>query len=207
MTATPSSLEKSQEEYPFPAHEIQRLNARKWILRHAKIGGIGAEIGVFRGHFSDVLLNELEPKKLYLIDPWRKLGQYFDFKNPYTCDGKLPTQIAYDEVVFRAAKHASSEVVVIEGFFLEEAHKIEEKLDWIYLDASHKYDSTLAELHATRELLKPGGVIIGDDWSPDPASPHHGVFRAIHEYVKATNSQIVAAGPSGQYCIREALKY
>ncbi|MEM2174564.1 MAG: hypothetical protein QXI58_02940, partial [Candidatus Micrarchaeia archaeon] len=48
-------------ELPFPEGEIQRLDHRKWILNYAKKEGIGAEVGVFRGYFAEVLLKELKP--------------------------------------------------------------------------------------------------------------------------------------------------
>jgi len=59
--------------HPFPDYELSRNWGRRWILDYVPEGTIGAEVGVFRGHFSELILRRQKPKKLYLIDPWRKL--------------------------------------------------------------------------------------------------------------------------------------
>ncbi len=38
-------------------------------------GGVGAELGVWKGEFSVRLLKGAKPRQLYLIDPWRQLEQ------------------------------------------------------------------------------------------------------------------------------------
>jgi hypothetical protein len=179
-------------------------------LYHAKQWGIGAEVGVFRGHFAEVLIEVLTPTKIYLIDPWTKLGEYFHWKGgakPYTSFDQLPTRIAKREAELRTGRFSGVEVKFLEGYFLEEMDKIEEKLDWIYIDGNHGYTQVLADLHASASLLKPDGVIIGDDWRPNPEGKHHGVFRAVQEFTRMTNYQIVAAGHAGQYCLAPAPVY
>ena len=53
--------------------------------------------------------------------------------------------------------------------------------DWIYLDASHLYEHTLAEIRASLRVIKSGGMLTGDDYDPDPLSNQHGVFRAVND--------------------------
>ncbi len=205
-----AELQKSVEKYPFIEKEIARLALRKRILEYAKPGGVGAEVGVFRGHFAEVLIEKLTPTKIYLIDPWTKLGEYFNWKGgakPYTNFDQLPTRVAKREAELRTARFPDVTVKILEGYFLEEMHKIEEKLDWIYIDGNHGYKQVLADLNAAQTLLKPDGVIIGDDWRPNPEAKHHGVFRAVQEFTRATNYQIVSAGYAGQYCLMPAPSY
>jgi predicted O-methyltransferase YrrM len=54
--------------------------------------------------------------------------------------------------------------------------------DWIYLDAHHAYADVKADLTAILPKMKPGGVIMGDDYFTDPASQHAGVKRAVDEF-------------------------
>jgi hypothetical protein len=41
------------------------------FLRMLPKGGRWAEIGVFRGDFSETILRECKPRELHLIDPWQ----------------------------------------------------------------------------------------------------------------------------------------
>jgi hypothetical protein len=57
--------------------------------------------------------------------------------------------------------------------------------DWVYVDTTHKYDQTVAELNALVPKMKSGGVIAGDDWFDEPDHIHHGVSVAVKEFVEA----------------------
>jgi hypothetical protein len=200
-------LQRLGAAYPFPDSEIQRLKARRWILRYPKRGGIGAEVGVYRGHFSELLIDVLKPTKIYLVDPWTKLGEYFYIKGAYGNRGKMPTRVARREVELRTARFANVDIKFVEGYFLEEIGSITEKLDWIYIDATHKYEAVVKDLQAASTLLKPDGVILGDDWAPSPWVVHHGVFRAAQEFCRMTDYQVIGAGQGAQFCLRRVPKY
>ena len=131
-----------ERKYPFPPSEIKRMRARQWIMSYAMKRGVGAEIGVFRGHFSVHLIETLKPTKIYLIDPWTKTGEYFKFSAPYSNDGKLPTEVAFREARLRTNHFDDTAIQFIEGYFLEQIDQIKEKLDWVYLDASRVYLNT-----------------------------------------------------------------
>lgn len=192
-------LTRTREQFPFPDGEIRRLHARQWILNYIPTESVGAEIGVFRGHFTEVILGTNKPKKLYLVDPWTKIGESFSWSDEYTNFGTLPTLVARQEVELVAAEFPDTETVIIEDNFPDGIDKITDPLDWAYLDASHSYHSTLTELHALTTILSGDGVIIGDDWAPDPAHKHHGVFRAVQEFVRDSDFLITAAGPGAQW--------
>jgi len=59
-------------------------------------------------------------------------------------------------------------------------------LDWIYLDTTHEYDRTLAELRHAARVVKPGGIIAGHDFSR--AFP--GVVQAVMEFTKETGKPL-----------------
>lgn len=42
------------------------------------------------------------------------------------------------------------------------------KADIIYIDAGHEYDSVFADFTNFKKLVRPGGIIIGDDWHHQP---------------------------------------
>ena len=71
-------------------------------------------------------------------------------------------------------------------------------LDWVYLDSSHAYQHTVEELALLRRKVRPGGVIAGDDWQPDPSHPHHGVHRAVMELVSSGSCEVLYADAGDQ---------
>ncbi len=48
-----------------------------------------------------------------------------------------------------------------------------EVYDFIYIDASHKADDTFVDAYYAHKMLKPGGILIFDDFGwKDPKNPH-----------------------------------
>jgi len=48
---------------------------------------------------------------------------------------------------------------------------------------------------------------MGDDWHPDPFHQHHGVFKAVNEFIKNNPGwEIVACGYTAQWCIRRNIR-
>ncbi len=197
-------LAANQAKFPFPKWSLAGTTARRWILSGIPAGGVGAEIGVFRGHFSEVILQTLRPRKFYMVDPWTQLGEFFPWADAQsTAMGKLPHRAGNGaKRSLRASRFANTQTVMIEDGFPNCIAQIDEPLDWIYIDSSHKYEDTLLELKAAASVLKPDGVIIGDDFYADRAAYHHGVFRAVNEFVKTTLFEFVACGPNAQWMLR-----
>jgi hypothetical protein len=200
-------LARLEAAFPMPVDELRRYEARRWILGLVPPGGVGAEIGVFRGHFSELICAIARPRRLYLIDPWRILGAGFGWSDPYTNEGRLTTDAARTEALARVARHPATEVIAHEGYYPLPEGAIPEPLDFAYLDASHQYRNTLNELYHLDRQVAPDGLILGDDWAPDPGARHHGVFRAVQEFVGSRDWQVLAAGPGGQWALRRRPAY
>lgn len=60
--------------------------------------------------------------------------------------------------------------------------------DIIYVDAAHEADPVYRDLLSYWSLLKPGGVLIGDD------RKHRGVARGLEMFVKKTGRELVDCG-------------
>lgn len=193
-----------EAEFPLPDEELKRLKARHWIFEKIPKGGVGVEIGVFRGHFSAMICQNLKPSRLYLVDPWRLVGANFGWGNAYTNHDTLTTEAAYRQTEARMAMHPSVEAILIEGYYPACDAQIPEALDFAYLDASHRYEATLEELRCLHKRIKPGGIIFGDDWRPDPRAAHHGVYKAVQAFVGESDWEVMVAGPAGQWAIRRA---
>jgi hypothetical protein len=206
MTANQEELRARIRGYeaklPMPKAEADRMRQRRWVLTHVRKGGIGAEIGVFRGWFSELICEIARPSKLYLIDPWTTIGRTFGWGKDYTGYDTLTTADAKAETECRVALYPEVEAVLVEDIYPRCQDRIVEPLDFAYLDAGHQYERTLWELRALAGQVATGGLILGDDWHPDPRRKHHGVFRAVQEFTRAEGWEIVAAGHGAQWVIR-----
>ena len=183
---------------------------RKWPLSYARSNSIGAEFGVFRGHFAAVIARELKPQKLFLVDPWTKSGERFGWgPDPYTNYDNLTTAEALLDTRHRMAAYEQiCDVTNVEDTLENFARDFEkygiQKLDFAYLDTSHNYDDTLRQLGILAGIIADDGVILGDDSNDDVHHRHYGVLCAVNDFVKKTDFQLVLAGRDNQFCIRRA---
>ena len=172
---------------------------RRW--RVVGRGGVGAEIGVYKGDFSRELLAHVKPAKLHLIDGWW-LVEGDSYEQPwYAAEGEADTRAAYREVERLANAypncfvHVGDDLEILptfpDGYF-----------DWVYLDSSHEFEHTVKKLELLRAKVKPGGIIAGHDWWPDPAHEHHGVYRAVTEFCGRYGLEVEAADPWNQWLVR-----
>jgi hypothetical protein len=158
---------------------------REDFLKGLPADSIGAEVGVFRGEYTEKILRLVRPRRLHLIDAWWTLyGERYPDWGAYTDFGRLTTRDAFAEVESVARRwdrgnvcrfHVGDSVAVLETFS-------DHYLDWVYLDTSHGYEQSVRELEVLQRKVKPAGVIAGDDWHDDPGHAHHGLARAVREY-------------------------
>jgi hypothetical protein len=161
------------------------LPVRADIFRVLRKQAVCAELGVFRGEFSSMLLRAAKPREVHLVDAWWTLyGKCYPDWGRYTNHGRLTTAQAHAEVErlaqrFRAQSdiriHVGDDVAYLDG--LPDAH-----FDWIYIDSTHEYAHTARELEAARRKVKADGRICGHDWYDDEAHLHAGVRRAVTEF-------------------------
>ena len=150
--------------------------------------GIGAELGVFRGHFSRVLLDFPKTKRLHLIAPW-----YFLTGNWTWSGGNNSTVDALCLILKDFEKELSEKRVFIH---VEDDRKVlnefeDNYFDWVYIDSSHSYQHTVDELKILKNKVKNNGIICGDDWRPDPKHRHHGVYVAVKEFMEENNCELL----------------
>jgi hypothetical protein len=150
------------------------------------LNSIGAEIGVYKGGFGEFLRKHTN--KLYLIDPWYRLKPFWGDRRP---ENSAVEAFIYLLTIYKE-EIENQEVEVVPEFsvqFLKS--KPENYFDWIYLDASHRYESTIEEIKAALYCIKDSGYLLGDDYDPDPSSNQHGVFLAVNEVIKEYGFDLV----------------
>ena len=142
--------------------------------------GVGAELGVFRGEFSPYLFKYTKAIKLHLIDPW-----YFLTAKWTWAVGNKSTVKALRKILKKWRKEIEEQKIFIHiGDDREVLQTFPDcYFDWVYLDSSHQYKHTVEELRILKDKVKAKGVIAGDDWRPDPLHRHHGVYKAVTEFI------------------------
>jgi len=163
--------------------QLQRYNIIKPLLGK---DAVGAEIGVYKGGFGEFLLPHC--RRLYLVDPWHRLKPFWGEAKPENSTARALINI----LGVYLTDIDAGRVQVVPDFSVSFLNGLREsELDWIYLDASHTYKDTAAELHAAVRVVRSGGHIMGDDYDSDPSSRQHGVFLAVNEMIGANGFKLV----------------
>jgi len=185
-------LEDLVEPSSSPTRCTKRLELLKPYLR---AGSFGAELGVFRGAFSDYLLST-SPSKLYLVDPWYRAGSDWSWAK-----GDKSTVNALVKILDAYKDDIANGVVEPRIEFSQEflASLPDRFLDWVYIDTTHTYEQTKLEISLALSKVKVGGYIIGDDYTSHPTAYHKGVYLAVQEYVKNGVFDLVVDGAEQQF--------
>lgn len=172
-------------QYRFAAWKDARWNSYdrqreryEAIRPHLGTNSVGAEIGVYKGGFGEFLLPHC--RKLYLVDPWYRLGGYWQSGIPNDSRAATVVEIL---TVYKTDIDAGKVEVIVDFASSFLAGMRDRWFDFLYLDGSHDYAQTKKDLAQALPRMKSGGVLLGDDFDPDPASNQHGVFRAVNEFV------------------------
>ena len=181
----------------------KNINIRINVLeKYLPKAGVGAELGVFKGRFSVALLNKTNPKLLYLIDPWYLGGTRWEWAT-----GNKSTIDALYNVLKRFEKYIESgSVKVCVDSDIDVLERIQpNSLDWVYIDSSHEYEHTKVELSLLCKKIKKGGIIAGDDWYPDISHKHHGVYKAVQEFIDLGKIELLYHGEADKQWVTKNL--
>jgi hypothetical protein len=147
--------------------------------------GVGAEVGTWKGDFSAEILKHSKPKRLYLIDPWahRDDPEYERAWYGGTVAGQEEMDAIYQSVAKRFEKQMRrGEVEILRTSSVEAAESLAgQQLDWVYIDGDHTYEAVKVDLEAFHRLVRPGGVISGDDYGVE-GWWEDGVTKAVDEF-------------------------
>ncbi len=162
---------------------------REKLLHLLPKGGVVAEIGTFRGDFSKVILDIVEPERLHLIDLWD-----YQEKENYQVDESNVSREEHeknlDHVRQKFKKEIAAGQVVLHRKMSVDAAKgfTDGTFDWIHVDGDHTYDSVLSDLEAFAPKVKPGGLIFGHDYAnyPGTGDLNYGVIKAVDAFISSS---------------------
>jgi hypothetical protein len=179
------------------------FKTRESIFKILPKYSVCAELGVFRGDFSKLIIKHIKPKELHLVDVWESLyGDFYPNWGVYTNFGNLKTKDAYNETL---EKIKGANYKIHTGDDLEYLKSISNHyFDWVYIDSSHEYEHTFRELELLNQKVKPFGIIAGHDWHTDESHPHYGVAKAVKEFCVNKNWKVIYNDNEMQWAIKKA---
>jgi len=164
---------------------------RNFLLSKMPKGSICAEIGSWKGDFSKRIIDNTNPKKLYLVDPYIFVSNYKDAWYGGVSGSQDKMDEVYNSVVVRFKNEIENNTLEIKRNFSTEALATfhDNSLDWVYIDGNHTNEFVLHDLNISWNKVKVGGFITGDDynlvgWWED------GVTKAVDEFIKLKEASI-----------------
>ncbi len=144
---------------------------------------VGAEIGVHRGEYSEILCENNPELFLYSIDPWEV---YAGGENESFSKDQKALDKFYEETKNRL--HAYN-CKVIRKTSMEAVKEFElNSLDFVYIDGNHQHDSVAEDLREWSKIVRRGGIVSGHDYGHyKHRNRNLGSKRAIDNYIKEHN--------------------
>ncbi|MBW6398693.1 class I SAM-dependent methyltransferase [Roseomonas sp. HJA6] len=178
------------------------VDARRTIAALLPRGGVGAEIGVFRGGFSRAIFAQARPRRLYLVDPWQNSGQPQHGQSLYAQGSANDMEEIHASILrtFSEPPFAGRVEVVRSASVPWLAGQPDGAMDFVYIDGDHNYEAVREDIVLSTAKVRSGGVIGLDDyalgsWWGD------GVVRAVHDAL-ATLPLMLLFALDGQVALR-----
>jgi len=138
----------------------------------------GVEVGVYEGHFSEILGYENTEGQVFSVDPWQTYADYPDYKDQEALD------MRYQRARRRLLRYPN--ITIIKKFSLEASKIFEDySLDYVYIDANHTFQSTWNDIIIWSKKVKEGGIISGHDYKRMKDGCPTKTFEAVNAYISA----------------------
>lgn len=144
------------------------------------------EVGVHQGDNALSILQNLNIRKMHLIDPYKvffepssRMGRTEDFPEN---EGVARAKLAEYEDICEWHICRSDEVDL-------------PAVDFVYVDGSHEYENVIKDLYYFWSILRPGGILSGHDWHSK------GVNKAVQEFSAQTGKKVYRADGKSDWWI------
>lgn len=149
------------------------------LFGHFMRYGLGAEIGVEQGVFSETICKSNGGLLLYCVDAWTPHKEYRDHI----------TQSKFDSF-YSTTKERLKEyhTILIRKFSMDAVKSFApESLDFVYIDANHRYSNVYEDITEWSGRVRSGGIVSGHDYIDRKFPKDHNVIGAVNDYVRDNN--------------------
>ena len=164
------------------------LKDRTFIFDIVPKKSVCCEIGIWKGDFSQKILENSNPTKMYLIDPWKYRSENLYSSALY--GGGVGSQAGMDDIYnhvktrFRNKMQDGTVEIVRERSDKAVENFTDGYFDWIYIDGDHSYDGALGDLRLYCPKVRSGGYIVVDDYG-NKGWWKGGVIQAVADFMKS----------------------
>lgn len=175
----------------FPQINQEHLsNAQLYANRYDMITGIGvptqgkiAEIGVWRAHFSKILVPALQPRQFFAFDIFTG---HLETEWNGTTGAELFAGLTHQQYYEREMAPFGDVVTVVAGpSAITLRNYLDHSFDLVYVDAAHDYESVKADTELAVDMVAPRGYLVFNDYvllCPAHGTPY-GVVPVVNELV------------------------
>lgn len=197
---------------------MKRVATRLDLLREMPKKMVMAELGVFEGTFSREIIRVCDPSELHLVDLWKRS------RSPDSTNLRIKRLKRFG--MWRAKRSIQREykddarVRIHQGFTTEVMSDFpDDYFDFVYVDASHKYENVKADLELSYSKVRAGGYICGHDYQyfvdGKDTLMHGGLRQAVDEFCAEkdlaidilTSPGLTITDNSLSYCILNVKHY
>lgn len=161
-----------------PELEIRPMT--QFIKDQDKSDLIGLEIGNLYGYNARNILDTLNIKKLFLVDPYLLYPGYLDITSPFAWHA--------EKVSNQKLEPFKDKIVRIKKKSGDAVNDVPDDLDFIYIDGNHAYGYVLEDIELYWPKVKKGGVFGGHDYYNE--GPGRQVKKAVDEWVAKNNLKL-----------------
>ncbi len=141
-----------------------------FLLKSVPEGGVFVEVGAWLGKSSSYLCSKANDKKIHIVDTWKGSPDELDTYHKLATETDIYEIFLSNMSGYEFTPHRSDSIVASKQFE-------DKSCDVVFIDATHNYESVLADVKAWLPKVKDGGYISGHDY----ASWWPGVVKAIDE--------------------------
>lgn len=160
---------KTMRNLPYCSGQRYSRNDLAELLGELKFN-VGAEIGVRRGRYSEILCRGNPNLKLFCIDPWAAI------------DTKYPQELQDKIFAYARERLSGYNVQFLRKTSMEALADIPDRsLDFIFIDGDHRFDFVCPDIIFWAKKVKSGGIVSVHDVYGGEV----GVQKAVEAYVHA----------------------
>jgi len=177
--------------------KVAELGDRSSLATLLPPGGVGCELGVWRGDHAEDLLRNAKPRLLHLVDNW----SWPEGLDAAAETARITARFAEQVAAGRVQVHAKS----FAEFFATIADR---SLDWAYVDGAHDYERVTRDVWQAWVKVRAGGILCGHDFAIRPGIWGTGVCRAVIELIQNGAGTLLALTNEnlGDWAIRVAIQ-
>jgi hypothetical protein len=171
--------------------DLDNISSREDMLKIIQPNGNGIEIGVSKGEFSLIILENCPNLNLYLLDCWdTQPTEIYEDDPKYQ---NIGVQIHnFSETIKRISPHFRR-VNIIKAYSEEFADLFpDNSFDFIYIDANHSYEAVKFDINKWYPKLRIEGLFAGHDYVDiyENKKQKFGVKQAVDEFGKENDLKI-----------------